>query len=278
MLATASGGKRPVRRRAGRGVEPPAAVDAPGFPLRPRAPDLAALPRAELDAMLEAGDEIAECLRVLEKAGLNLVGEMLRGHGTFYEYDHYPPEDVLDRGTQAQYYYHAHRGLPGEHGHFHTFLRAAGMPAGVAPVPYSGAEDWPSGDDALAHLIAISMDAYGRPIGLFTVNRWVVADAWYPAADVIRMLDRFAIDHAYPSWPVNRWLGAMLRLFRPQIEALVRARDEALAAWAAAHPGVDAFEDRALEVTSAVAVTIEEQLGRLGAARRATAIRTKGDR
>jgi hypothetical protein len=242
------------------------AAAAPSLPLRPREPDFAGLPRATLDTMLAAGDEINECLRVLEKADLNLVGEVLRGHGTFYEYDHYPPGDVYDHETHAQYYYHAHRGLAGEHGHFHTFVRALGMPHGVTPVAYSGTEAWPSGDEALAHLIAISMDAYGRPIGLFTVNRWVAADAWYPAEDVIRMLDRFAIDHAYPSWPVNRWLGAMLRFFRPQIEALLRTRDEAVARWAAAHPDVDAFEDRGLEVPSALAVTLEDQFERLRAA------------
>jgi hypothetical protein len=221
------------------------------------------LPRARLEAMYAAGEEVFECLRVLEKADLNLVGEVLRGHGTFYELEHYPPQDVFDSDTHSQYYYHAHRGLAGEHGHFHTFLRARGMPEGVRPVPYSGVEEWPAGDEALAHLIAISMDAYGRPIGLFTVNRWVAADAWYPAQDVIRMLDRFAIDHADPSWPVNRWVTAMIRFFRPQIESLLARRDEAVAGWAAEHPGVDVFEDRGLEVTSELAVTVEEQFARV---------------
>ncbi|MCZ7566243.1 MAG: hypothetical protein M5U08_22620 [Burkholderiales bacterium] len=217
--------------------------------------------------MAAAGREITECMHVLEKAELNLVGEVLRGHGTFYEHEHYPPQDVYDHETHAQYYYHAHRGLAGEHGHFHTFVRAAGMPEGVAPVPYAHAEAWPRGEEALAHLVGISMDPYGRPVGLFTVNRWVTADAWYPASDVIRMLDRFAIEHAYPSWPVNRWISAMLRFFRPQIEVLLHARDASVAGWAAAHPGVDVFEDRALEVTSALAVTLEEQFRALAAVR-----------
>jgi hypothetical protein len=225
--------------------------------------DPARLTRPRLEAMHAAGQEVFECLRVLEKADLNLVGEVLRGHGTFYELEHYPPQDVFDTDSHSQYYYHAHRGLAGEHGHFHTFLRARGMPEGVEPVPYNGSEQWPAGDDALAHLVAISMDGYGRPIGLFTVNRWVAADAWYPARDVIPMLDRFAIDHAAPSWPVNRWITAMLRFFRPQIEWLLARRDEAVARWAAAHPGADVFEDRALEVTSELAVTVEEQFARV---------------
>ena len=140
---------------------------------------LATLDRAQLEAMRAAGAEVLECRRVLLKGGLNVVGEMLRGQGEFVEYDHYPADDVFDAETHAQYYYHAHRGSEGEHGHFHTFLRAAGMPPDVAPADNPGEEPWPTGDEALSHLIAISMDAYGEPIGLFTVNRWVTGDTWY---------------------------------------------------------------------------------------------------
>lgn len=228
-------------------------------------PELLQLPHARLEAMRAAGAEVLECLRVLDKAGPDPVSEVLRGQGTFFELEHYPADDVFDRDTQAQYYYHAHRGA-GEHGHFHTFLRAPGMPEGVAPLPYSGAEVWPGGDEAISHLIAISMDAYGRPTALFAVNRWVSAETWYPAEDVIRMLDRFDIDHAFPSWPVNRWLGAMLRLFRPQIEALIRQRDAVVDAWRAAHPDADVFEDRRLEVTGELAIDVAAQITAVEAA------------
>lgn len=228
-------------------------------------PDLGRLPRARLEAMRAAGAEVSECLRVLDKAGLDLVSEVLRGQGTFFELEHYPPEDVFDRDTHAQYYYHAHRGAA-EHGHFHTFLRAPGMPAGVAPVTYSGDEVWPNGDAAISHLIAISMDAYGRPLSLFAVNRWVCGETWYPAEDVIRMLDRYAVDHAFPSWPVNRWIGAMLQLFRPQVEALVRHRDMVVEAWRHAHPDADVFEDRRLDVTGEFALSVEAQIAVVEAA------------
>ncbi len=231
----------------------------------PVPPDLGQLPRARLESMRAAGAEALECMRVLDKGGIDLVSEVLRGQGTFYELEHYPAEDVFDRDTHAQYYYHAHRG-GGEHGHFHTFLRAPGMPAGVAPIAYAGEEVWPSGDESICHLIAISMDAYGRPTSLFAVNRWVTAEAWYPAADVIRMLDCFAVDHAHPSWPLNRWLGAMLKLFRPQIEALVRHRDAVVSVWRDAHPGVDVFEDRRLDVTGELPVSIDAQTAAVAAA------------
>ncbi|MBI3937768.1 MAG: hypothetical protein HY323_12390 [Betaproteobacteria bacterium] len=210
--------------------------------------------------MLHAGEQVIECHRVLAKAGLNVVGEVLRGRGTFVEFDHYPEDDVYDSDTHSQYYYHAHRGPVAEHGHFHTFLRAAGMPAGATPVAYDGSEPRPLGDAAISHLAAISMDAYGRPIGLFAVNRWVTGETWYPAGDVIRMLHRFRIDHAYPSWAVNIWIGAMLRLFRPQVESLLRHRDAVVAAWSEARPGADVFEDRELEITGHLSISVEKQI------------------
>jgi len=224
--------------------------------------DLARLPLAQLHAMQQAGLEILQCYHVLQKAGLNLVGEVLRdalNRGeTFYEFNHYPDDDVYDRETHAQYYYHAHRGEIGEHGHFHTFLRPKGMPDGVAPIDYPATDPWPRGDEALSHLVAIAMDSYGYPTGLFTTNRWVTAEAWYPATEVMQMLDRFVIDHAFPSWPLNRWISAMFVLFRPHIELLLQRRDEIVWAWAEAHPGEDVFEDRALDITSQMPISVEE--------------------
>ncbi|HEY3326642.1 MAG TPA: hypothetical protein VGK14_05660 [Novimethylophilus sp.] len=228
--------------------------------------DFTVLPREQLELMADAGARILECYRVLGKAGLNIVGEVLKGQGEFYELEHYPNDDVFDADTHSQYYYHAHRTEANEHGHFHTFLRQSGMLEGAQPVPYDGEETWPQGADALSHLIAISMDAYGFPTGLFATNRWVTAEAWYKAEDVISMLDRFDIDHAWPSWPVNIWISAMMVLFRPQIEALLCQRDEVVASWARTHPGVDVFEDRMLELTGFIPIDVKQQIGAVAVA------------
>ena len=258
-------GEEPLRRPEVTG----AAADVAAAPVevRPLAPPrLAGLPRVQLRAMQAAGAQALECQRVLERGGLNLVGEALRGQGTFYEYNHYPENDVYDDKSHAQYYYHSHRGLSGEHGHFHTFLRRAGMPSGVAPADLPHEEPWPSEGEALAHLIAFSMDRYGRLIGLFAPNRWVAGDTWYPAEHLIAMLDGFRIDHAWPSWPLNRWLGAMFVLYRPHIEALLRARDRSVARWRADLPGEDVLERRELEVLAFLPVSIDETRAALSAA------------
>lgn len=214
--------------------------------------------------MLAAAEEINSCMRALERVNLNLVGEILKGQGEFVEMEHYPKDDVFDNETHGQYYYHAHRSDHTEHGHFHTFLRASGMPQGIRTLDYPRASiPWPEGTDAIAHLAGISMDARGRPIGLFAANRWVTGETWYSADQMIEMLPHFAIEHAWPSWPVNRWIGAMLRLFRPHIQALLLHRDQAIDAWQLAYPDQDVFEDRNLELTHYLPISVDDWIASL---------------
>jgi hypothetical protein len=224
--------------------------------------DLTKLSRSRLQAMAAAGREVALCHEVLARTGDNIVGELLRHQGTFYEWNHYPAGDVYDRQTHAQYYYHAHPQTQrsGEHGHFHTFLRGNGMPERVGPVPLPDLVVPENRNDILCHLIAISMDRHGLPIRLFTTNRWVTGETWFAAADVRSLLARFEIGHAQPSWPANRWVGAMIRLFRPQIEALVDERDRRITAWTDEHRPDNVYEDRALEITSMLDISVEAQV------------------
>lgn len=224
--------------------------------------DFSSIPLEELEEMRDAGERVRECYWVLSKTNDNIVGELLKREGTFYEWNHYPDGDVYDHETHSQYYYHAHPAdeRPGEHGHFHTFLRPKGMPPGISPADVADYEPPEDPDDALSHLIAVSMDPKGFPIKLFTTNRWVTGEVWYTAEDVCRLLPCFAIDHAQPSWPVNIWITGMVTLFRPQARLLVKARDEAVERWMASHPERNTFEDRELEVTSELAVNVDDQI------------------
>ena len=223
---------------------------------------LADLSEDTLQGMLIAGERINHCYKLLQKneSHGNIVREVLRDQGTFYELEHYPKGDVHDSDSHSQYFYHAHRGIDGENGHFHTFLRAKGMTGTPTPAPYDGKVDWPAGDDALSHLIAISMNPKGYPIGLFSTNRWVTGETWYKAEDVIKMLDNFNMDLLYPSWPVNIWITETMRLFRPQIEDLLIERDLSVAKWSEDHPGEDVYEDRELEVTSDLLIDVQLQV------------------
>ena len=234
--------------------------------------NLNTLSKERLQAMSEAGQRVLECYRVLQKTNHNVVGELLDTAEDFFEWDHYPDGDVYDHETHAQYYYHAHP--PGErtekfgeeNGHFHTFLRPRGMPKKINPVPLPDYEEPESDNDDLTHFVGISMNAAGYPVRIFTTNRWVTGEAWYKAEDVIELLDSFDMDMAWPSWPVNIWVTNLIQLFYPTIVDLLRERDKAVTDWEVRHPGINAYDDRDLELTSVKGISVEDQIKAVDAA------------
>jgi len=228
--------------------------------------DFERLSLKRLKSMADAGERILECHRVLQKTDANIVGELLATADEFFEWDHYPDGDVYDHETHSQYYYHAHppedreKRIGAEHGHFHLFLRPRGMPKDVKPAPLADYKKPKGKNDALSHLIGISMNRAGYPIRLFTTNRWVTGEVWYPAKDVIKMLGLFNMDLAWPSWPVNIWVTNMVRLFRPNIEELLRQRDQTVAGWEQKSPGENVYEDRKQDITSLEDISVEKQI------------------
>lgn len=179
------------------------------------------------------------------------------------ELEHYPPGDVRDPETHSQFYFHAHPASPmrePDFGHFHTFLRPGALPDDTEPVALPGNPANRNDAEATAHLIAISMDRYGRPTALFTTNRWVTDETLYSTDVLISALPAFAMDVAHPSWPLNRWITAMLTLYRVEIANLLCDRDQILEQHAQAHPGVDVLNDRALEITSHRFIDLEAKL------------------
>jgi len=249
-------------------------------------PELARLTRAELEAMSACGRSVAECQAALGERG-GILAAALKGEAV-EEWRHYPGGDVFDPATHAQYFYHLHppgeRG-PDEHGHFHTFLRARGMPADVRPLvmpelAIAGSPDAPTlipsapqaheDGDPWCHLVAIVMNHAGVPIRLFTTNRWVTGETWYRASDVAGMLDRFSVARPGGASLLDRWVTAMLGLYRPQIAALIEARDAAVMSWRRRRRGkVHVFDDRRLEITSALEIDTAMQRAAVEAALRA---------
>ena len=239
--------------------------------------------QAEIEHMIAAAEIIRDCRRDLSARNTNLLGEVM-GSSTICAWRHYPDGEVFDATSHAQYFFHAHAHAPdsrppSERGHFHTFLRAEGMPSGVVPLllpelavadvasPPPQAAPLKRGErDEVSHLIAIAIDVRGEPIRLFTTNRWVTGETWFRAEDVTRMLDRFVIAEREPSPVLNRWIGAMIELFRPQIAALLQARDETVMAWRRRRR-THVFEDPRLEITSSLDVQLDTQLALVDRAR-----------
>ena len=247
--------------------------------------DLAAglfVSRAEIERMASAAAVILDCRQELAARNADLVGEATIGAATIADWRHYPDGEVFDPKSYAQYFFHAHPATTRparERGHFHTFLRAEGMPVGVAPLllpelavadvaarPPQAAPIKRGERDEVSHLIAIAVDFRGEPIRLFTTNRWVTGETWYPADDVIRMLGQFTVADVAPSEALNRWVGAMIQLFQPQIVALLRARDEAVMAWRRRRR-THVFEDVRLEITSSLDIALDDQFAFLDRAR-----------
>jgi len=238
--------------------------------------------REEIERMTAAAEVVGECQRELAARHRNVVSEVTAGEVTLSEWRHYPEGEAYDPKSHAQYFYHSHPTLerpPREHGHFHTFLRAEGMPVGVAPLllpeiavadvgalPFQAAPLKRGAKEEVSHLVAIAVDARGEPIQLFTTNRWVTGETWYRADDVIRMLERFAVNQPEPSATLNLWIGAMLRLFRPQIAALLKARDDTILTWRRRRR-TPVFEDPTLEVTSSLEINLDAQVAFLDKAR-----------
>jgi hypothetical protein len=230
--------------------------------------------RAEIEQMTSAAAVILDCRRELASRHADLLSEVTAGSAVISQWRHYPEGEAYDPKSHSQYFFHTHgaKGPAAEQGHFHTFLRAEGMPIGVAPLllpelavadalapPPQAAPLKHGTRDEVSHLIAIAIDLRGAPIRLFTTNRWVTGETWYRADDVIRMLDRFAITAEEPSAVLNRWIGAVIGLFRPQIAALLRARDDTVMAWRRRRR-TPVFEDLRLEVTSSLDVELDAQL------------------
>lgn len=187
---------------------------------------------------------VQDCNQAMRRSGDTVLTVLLDGVA-FDEWRHYPEGDVRDGATGCRFYYHAHAAserAAGEHGHFHTFV--------------------PGDDGRLTHIAAVSVDAFGRPFRLFTVNRWVTDDAWRSDDETIALLDRFVVDSVKPSWVVSRWVTALIAFYRPTIADLIRGRVQAFAEAGYAHneagsdPDGRALEDRRVDVLSQQTIDI----------------------
>jgi len=258
--------------------------------------DFARLSRVALEAMAACGREVASCEAELRAAHSSVVVEALQNAPAIAAWQHYPEGDVFDPSSHAQYFYHAHdaaerKGESAEHGHFHAFLRARGMPPGMRPLvmpelaiadnpaapraaPTPSAPQPAAGEegDPWSHLAAIAIDAAGKPLRFFATNRWVTGETWYAAADVAAMLDRFVLGPVPPSPLLNRWITAMIGLYKPLLAAMIAQRDAAVMEWRRRRRAkVHVLEDRRLEIVATLAIDVADQIARIEEALRRAA-------
>ena len=81
-----------------------------------------------------------------------------------------------------------------------------------------------------------------------------------PAHRVLALIEKIAAAPAATDDVMERWLRAQLGVFAPQIAALLRHRDQRMAARqrSGRRPGL--FEDRRMHVISECSVSVDQQL------------------
>lgn len=174
---------------------------------------------------------------------------------------HYPKADARDKFCKARWYYHVHAAgsrEDNEHGHFHLFLHRTQLPEGLEPKVWP-----PQGEESKAHvthLIALSIDTNGIPSSWFSVNRYVTNEFLYPAETMIGHLPDFNVDHTNEDDCVNRFVTAMVALYREEIAELLKERDIKQAALFAEH-GDEAYEKASgAEVLSSIPIDLDAKI------------------
>lgn len=195
-------------------------------------------------ALQAARDSVAAFADVTQASG-SLLQSWIAGRDVV-EFDHYPPDDVVDRRRGSQFYYHAHRDGDLEHGHLHLFCHAT---AGGKRRYLRPGRGW--GRTAPSHLLAISLDTRGLPVALFTVNRWVTDGHWFDVPTTMAFIDRFVLGDVDGHELSCRWLTTFVHMYRPVIAVLLHQRDRCLARRT---DKVAALADHHLEVLSMLPV------------------------
>ena len=154
-----------------------------------------------------AAQELASIQMKYAKSGRTLNEAALCGARDFIEWQHYPNNDLADKQSGYEFYYHAHSAdeMPkGEHGHFHVIKRHA---------------------KSFHHLVGISLDQKGLPVRLFTTNQWVTGEEMADSNLVMQSVVEFQMDITGRMAPVSKWVGALMQLFQSEIKELIKERD-----------------------------------------------------
>lgn len=189
----------------------------------------------------QAAVTVVDCIVKMAEEQRPLMLRVLP-EGDVHWWAHYPDDDARDSNTRSRWFYHIHAPGdrdPSEHGHFHLFLHRTQLNDEEVPLAVPEA-----GEDAAAfviHIAGLSINHQGVPTGWFATNRWVTDEFMYPAATVIAYLPHYNVDATAEDATVNRFLTAMVTLYREELAEMLQARDQRLQELVAAS-GTAAYE------------------------------------
>ncbi|MDP1602242.1 MAG: hypothetical protein Q8M03_03170 [Legionella sp.] len=219
------------------------------------------LTRWKKSRLLDYASQVLQAQQqMMGKNGKNILHYTLQKKRQFIRMSHYPKGDRIDYTTGAQYFYHCHRENVEsmEHGHFHCFMRYKNIPRRITPTLPADSQN----QSPMTHLVAISMNQFGQPIRLFTVNRWVSSDIWYDAKHAPFFIKRYKMTlNDCPHWQIlDSWVEGVIHLFAPQIEWLQRARDTNIAQQKIDNPDKNVYENREIEELSEISINLNTQI------------------
>lgn len=214
--------------------------------------------------IMQAAQTVVETITQMAQEQKPLMLRVLPEDGESHFWKHYPKGDARDADTKSRWYYHVH--APGsrdagEHGHFHLFLHRTQLPAGLEPKVWP-----PQGEDCKAHvthLVGLSIDTVGIPRSWFTVNRFVTNEFLFPADVMIDHIDDFNVDKTKEDDLVNRFVTAMVALYRDEIADLLRQRDIRQAELVAEHGEKGYEKDSGVEVLSQIPIDLDAKISSL---------------
>ncbi|MEM8726482.1 MAG: hypothetical protein AAGE86_13270, partial [Pseudomonadota bacterium] len=150
---------------------------------------------------------------------------------------------------------------PDEHGHFHLFLHRTQLKDSASPVALP-----PEGEDAKAHvthLIGLSIAHSGIPRAWFSTNRYVTNEFLYSADDMIAHMPVYDVDDTKEDRLVNRFVTAMVALYRDEIADLLRQRDARQAELIAEHGEAGYEKASGEDVLGVIPIDLDEKISSL---------------
>lgn len=188
-----------------------------------------------------AAHTIYDCLLDFGKQATNPVLAVIDDECPFQSGRHYPDPylEFFGQGLRAYYHCHSHpQQQEDEHGHFHLFARIE-------------EESW-------THLAALSMDQKGQTKRWLSTNRWVTDEHWASAEHLNRM--SLPVIDADKLSLVERWVYAMLCLYRSELGELRQKRDQYLIKIKDASADADILEDRAHYILAAQEISLMDKM------------------
>ncbi len=187
---------------------------------------------------------LVHCIEEMGSRRSNPVLDVLGCERRVVRGEHYPAAGALTfAGQPWRAYYHAHggdgAGCGHEHGHFHVFAGGA---------DHVGA----------SHVAALALDQDGQPVRWFAVNRWVTGGVWRPAAELNVYMEAIAANAAMST--AERWLAAMVRIYRSELTDMLDECDRRLEQLRMECHDCDVHEDRGVYTLAERPVRLLERL------------------